>query len=259
MDTFLLKKFVAGLLFPLSLSVELLILGLLLLLLTKKKMLGKILLVLGTMLIILASNTLLSHALLTPLERRYPALLEVPEMRVGGPIGWVVVLGGGNTNDRTIPPANRISGSSLTRLVEGISLYRQAQGSRLILSGGPVYGSVSNAVAMADVAKSLGVPDKDIVIEDRSRETETEVDEIKPIVGNDRFILVTSASHMPRAMGLFEKAGMSPIPAPTDFSGDELGQFSPSMVYPNARALLQSERVVYEHLGRLWAWVRGKT
>lgn len=259
MDTFLLKKFTATLLFPLSLSVELLILGLILLLWTRRQTPGKILLVIGVAILLLASNTLFSDAIMTPLERQYPALLEVSSLKLGPPMKWVVVLGGGNTNDRTIPLANRISGQSLTRLVEGISVYRHVPGCRLILSGGPIYGSVSDAFAMAGVARSLGVPDSDIVLEDRSRETETEVNEIKPLVGNDRFVLVTSASHMPRAMALFERAGMMPVPAPTDFNRIERERFSPSMIYPNTIALVRSERVVYEHLGRLWAWIRGKT
>ena len=40
---------------------------------------------------------------------------------------------------------------------------------------------------------------------------------VKEIVGKDKFILVTSASHMLRAMALFRKQGMEPIPAPTDY------------------------------------------
>ena len=258
MSTFLLKKFVAALFFPLTLSAELMILGLLFLLATKRRALGTTLLSIGAGILLIASNTLFSSALINPLERQYPALLEVASLNVGPPVKWVVVLGGGNTEDPTIPTANRISGQTLMRLIEGICIYRRVPGSRLILSGGPVYGSLSDASAMAAVAEDLGVPPSDIVLESKSMETETEAEQIKPLVGKDRFVMVTSASHMPRAVALFQKIGLSPIPAPTDFSKEAREGFSPAMVYPSTLALLKSERVVYEFLGRVWAWVRGK-
>ncbi len=61
------------------------------------------------------------------------------------------------------------------------------------------------------------VKSEDIVLETKATDTKDHPIYVKKIVGKDRFILVTSASHMPRAMALFRKHGMEPIAAPTDY------------------------------------------
>ena len=69
---------------------------------------------------------------------------------------------------------------------------------------------------MTEVAEALGVQADEILQLKQPRDTEEESQQVAPIVGSQSFILVTSASHMPRAMGLFRKRGLQPIPAPTD-------------------------------------------
>ena len=61
---------------------------------------------------------------------------------------------------------------------------------------------------------------------------------------------------MPRSMAMFKKAGTHPIAAPTDFQA----VWEPLMVtdfFPQASALMNTERAFYEYLGLLWGWVRG--
>jgi len=79
------------------------------------------------------------------------------------PIKFIIVLGGGHVSDPKLPITSQITKNTLVRLVEGIRLYRKHTNSKLILSGGSVYGSVTNAEIMADVAKELGVVEKDII------------------------------------------------------------------------------------------------
>ncbi len=100
----------------------------------------------------------------------------------------------------------------MVRLIEGVRLHREIPGSKLILSG-----DNDSAEGMATMAEALGVSGEDIVPAFEPRDTEEESQQIAPIVGAQRFILVTSASHMPRAMGLFRKRGLQPIAAPTDY------------------------------------------
>mgnify|MGYP005654535111 CR=1 FL=1 len=66
-------------------------------------------------------------------------------------------------------------------------------------------------------AEEWGVDRENIIIEKKARDTKDHPIYVKEIVGKDKFVLVRSASHMPRAMGLFKKHGMEPIPAPTDY------------------------------------------
>ena len=111
---------------------------------------------------------------------------------------------------------------------------------------------------MAEVAKSIGVKQEDLILESESKDTIDEARVIKSIVGNDKFILVTSASHMPRSMGMFKKLGMHPIPAPTDYSVVRSQSIGPSAFFPGSGGLRKAEGVIYEYLGIIWAKLRGQ-
>ena len=81
---------------------------------------------------------------------------------------------------------------------------------------------------------------------------------MREAVGEAPFLLVTSASHMPRAMMLNRKAGLNPIPAPTArrAAGTTL-KSDPAFWLPSAGALEMSERAIHEYLGIAWAWLGG--
>jgi uncharacterized SAM-binding protein YcdF (DUF218 family) len=191
------------------------------------------------------------------LEYKYPPLFkfkDLPEVR------WIAVLGGGHTSVPQLPANSQLSGSCLSRLVEGIRAHKSLPGSKLILSGGALYDPVSDAVVLADVALMLGVDRQNLILEMLSKDTEDEARFIHKIVGKDPFVLVTSASHMPRSMALFKKLGMQPIAAPTDYGVKEKQEeeTSPGMLFPNVGELGNAETAVYEYLGLAWAKLRGK-
>jgi uncharacterized SAM-binding protein YcdF (DUF218 family) len=108
------------------------------------------------------------------------------------------------------------------------------------------------------LALALGVDPGTLLVEERSRNTRDQAVFIGRIVGKDPFILVTSASHMPRAMGMFRKEGMDPISAPTDHIVAESN--SPALLHylPSEGALKNTRRAVYEFLGLTWARMRGQ-
>ena len=111
---------------------------------------------------------------------------------------------------------------------------------------------------MAEAAQGMGVNKKGIILENRAKDTESQAIEIKKITKGDRFILVTSASHMPRSMMLFEKLGLKPVPAPTDYLLKQSSRMTPGAFFPSPGAVFRAHRVVYEHLGMAWARIRGK-
>ncbi len=254
---FLFKKTVGPFFFPLSLCLEILIVGLVLLWFTKKKKAGKIIVSSGVVLLLLLSYDPFPEMLLRPLEYSYPPLLEpqdFPQAR------WIVVLGAGHTQDPRLPANSQLSGAALFRLVEGIRIHKCLAGSKLILSGGALWESVPEAKVMADVALALGVDRQNLILESVSKDTEEEAQLIQKMIGNNLFVLVTSASHMPRSMALFKKLGMQPIPAPTDYGVKE-GRghgIIPSGFFPGAEVLQKSETAVYEYLGLAWAKLRGR-
>ena len=243
---FLMKKIITPLFYPLTLSVLFLIIGVALLLFTKRQRPGKALVLAGTALLVLFSCEQVSNLTLRPLEVASPPLPAASSQP------WIVVLGGGISTDERIPWTGQLSSTSMVRLSEGIVLYRQRPGSRLLLSGGKVFNKASEADIMARVAVSLGVPVSDIVREDQSRDTEEQTRFIREHVGENEFVLVTSASHTPRAVLLFSNLGMKPLPAPTGHLATADEPLSPRMVFPSPSALNKTEMAVHEYLGILW-------
>ena len=142
--------------------------------------------------------------------------------------------------------------------MEGIRIQKKFSESKLVLSGGRVFDSVSNANVMADVASILGINESNMILESESKDTKDEAVLIQKIVGDNKFILVTTASHMPRSMALFKKLGMQPIPAPTDHAIKRRQRINPGVFFPNSGNIRNAEEVFYEYLGLAWAKLRGQ-
>lgn len=260
---FLIKKLIGALLFPVPLCLMLFAAGLFLLWFTRRQKAGKIMTTAGVLLFAVMTFDLLPGAVLQPLERKYPAFdlaYPAPAQRaeLAQQVRWIVVLGGGNTSDPALPATSQLAGSSLARVVEGVRLKREFPQAKLLLSGARVFDPVSVAEAMSKVAQSLGVDASDIAIDLEARDTEEEAQVIKSMVGADRFIMVTSASHMPRAMGLFAKLGMQPIPAPTEHVQKTNQGAGPADYAPGSGGIYKAERATYEYLGLWWAKLRGR-
>lgn len=260
---FILKNIISGFLLPLPFSLLLSFLGLYLLWFSAKQKAGKILVSVGLVILTLFSYRVISDKLLRPLERQYDAFgikssSTVSRSENEPAIKFVVVLGGGHTSDPELPPISQISKSSLVRLVEGIRIYRKYPGAKLLVSGGDVFDPVSEAEIMARVAREIGVPERDIILESKSKDTRDEALFIKPIVGNEPFALVTTASHIPRSMALFKKLGMNPIPSPIGHSVKDEQGLSPSSFFPSTGSIRKTELAIHEYLGMTWAKLRGQ-
>ena len=75
---------------------------------------------------------------------------------------------------------------------------------------------------------------------------------IERLIGNEPFVLVTSASHMPRALKLAQSRGLHALPAPTDHAARRLYWDRVTDYFPSADGLYRSERACYEYLGLAW-------
>ncbi|MDD5393389.1 MAG: ElyC/SanA/YdcF family protein [Thiothrix sp.] len=252
---FLFKKLLSNSIMPLSLCVLLLLAGLLLLWFSRRQRTGKVLATAGFVLLLAMGYGWGFSPMLKTLEREYTPVLDASTL-VG--VKWVVVLGGGTSSDAALPLSARLGEGSLARLVEGVRLYRQIPGATLLVSGGRVFGSGSDAEAMRELAVSLGVNAADIRVDTQSPDTETQAKIIREMVGGDKVLLVTSASHMPRSVGLFQRAGVNVVPAPTHYLEQSNAAFSPTDVFPDSDGMQKAQRVVYEYLGILWARLRGQ-
>lgn len=258
---FFLKKIIAQFLAPTSVCLEVMIAGMILLLFTRRQRMGKFVVTLGIGIFTLLSYPAIPRMLVRPLEHRcQPLFLSTAPNTTNDTAAlaarWIVVLGGGHITDPKIPVTSQLSYASLARTIEAIRLHRRIPGSKLIVSGGKVFDVHAEAETMANMAQELGVRPEDVVLESESQNTADEAQLIKPIVGNDAFILVTSAIHMPRSMALFEKLGMRPIPAPTDYAAPERQALSPGDFFPSPGSLSDSHSALHEYLGIIWSWLR---
>jgi len=260
---FLFKKIVTPFFLPLPLGLLISFLGLFLLWFTKRQRTGKVLVTVGMCTVALLSYGPISGALLAPLEHQFEPFKTENYARnllpnKGDSIKYVVVLGGGHSDDPEVPVTSRLSDPALKRLLEGIRIFRENPGSKLVLSGRGAFSHLPEATVMAEVAAFIGVDGDDVILEPESDDTKDQARLIRFIVGKDRFVLVTSALHLPRAMALFRKMGMDPIPGPAEISSQEKRKLTPQSFFPQPVALSRSSRAIHEYLGLIWARLRGQ-
>lgn len=204
----------------------------------------------GVLLLVLASWWPVAEGLLAPLENRYPPVTDLAAL---DGVTAVVVLGGGWRPKPGWPISSQLNESSAIRLFEGVRLLRALPEARLIVSGGtrrtdrpPV------AQGYAQAARELGAPAARIAILDTPVDTAQEAYAVRAALGTgQRFVLVTSASHMPRAVRHFQRVGLDPIPAPTQHLTGRLKREWLEFWIPSADHLRKTERAVYEYLGLL--------
>ena len=253
---FFFKKLLGPFLMPVPFCLGLLLLGLALVWFTRRQRAGRWLATSAALALLVLGYGFVSGGLLATLERRHAPVADVSA--AAGRVRWVVVLGGGSSSDAGLPAAMRLSEASQARLVEGIRLQRQLPGSRLLLSGGSVFGSDPDSETMRALAVGLGVDPSALDLDSYSPDTETQAEVVRERVGAEEFYLVTSASHMPRALALFRKAGTNPLPAPAHFLTQQSRGLSPNDFLPSAGGLRRAEAAAYEYLGLAWAKVRGR-
>ncbi|MGJ7457464.1 ElyC/SanA/YdcF family protein [Halomonas sp. RA08-2] len=244
-----LKTLAAGLMMPMPVLGVLLVLGLGLSVVGWRR-LGQALIGMAIVLLGLASWAPVADRLLGPLEARYPAVIEWPddESHQG-----VVVLGAGWEPERPWSITAQLNDASVPRLMEGVRLWRLRPELPLLVSGAsrdatrpPV------ALGYAQAAESLGVPAERIVALDTPTDTGQEATAVREALGEGaRVLLVTSASHMPRAMRHFEAAGLAPLAAPTHYLANRGDGVGLRYLVPSASELRKTERAFYEWMGQL--------
>ncbi len=250
---FTLKKIISSLLLPFPIALILLFIGLCFLWFSKRQTAARIFISCSFVMLLILGSSFFPTLLLDSLENHSQPIITPPDN-----IHQIVVLGGGVRTDTNAPPNTQLSSASLSRLVEGIRLYqlyqKQHQSLKLILSGGRVFGQPAEAGVMQNIAVFLGVNPRDIVLEAGSRDTYEEALYLKKQLGNQPFLLVTSAYHMPRAIALFKKVGLHPTAAPTQYFGDHSTD-NVKRYLPNSSYLIMSDIAIHEYLGRLWSKV----
>jgi uncharacterized SAM-binding protein YcdF (DUF218 family) len=174
----------------------------------------------------------------------------------------VVVLGGGGLSIVNDGVSTQIlSESSALRTLEGVRLYRELEDPWVIVSGGTNEKAgltTAESEAMRDLLIENGVPPSRILVESGSQDTHDQALKIPALLAAydiDRFVLITSPTHMLRALLSFEKAGLDPIPVLANKRSSTQPQGFP--LQPNLSALDDSRTALREWMGLLYYALRG--
>ncbi|MBR0964400.1 YdcF family protein [Bradyrhizobium diazoefficiens] len=243
---------------PINLLVELGILSLLLMA-SRFAALGRKLAVVTLVLLALSAFSPLGNLLLYPLESRFPAW----DPSRGAPDG-IIVLGGSVDSDLSAAHRTPVVAYAADRLIAPAELARRYPNARIVFTGGSA-NLIATDAREADYAvpilDSLGIPKERLIIERDSRNTWENAIFTKKLVTlkpGERWLLVTSAFHMPRSMGIFRKAGFDVEPYPVDWrmgGRDELFAFTRL----GKEGLEKTEVAVREWIGLLAYRVMGRT
>lgn len=250
---FWLKKWLGSLIMPLPLSICLILLGLILLWATRRQTLGKLSVTVGVLMLGLFSLPSVSVQLLRPLEQQYlflPASTQVD---------YILVLGAGQVTDPTVPLTSQPGNAATARVLAALDLKRHNPKAKLVFSGNTHEDPVSCAEIYARLAEYYGVSRQDMVLIEDAYDTEGEIAHYGAFIGAHKAALVTSASHMPRAMQMAKQAGLQLIPFPTDYRG-RLNQTAQPLYasLPSGQFLLNSDIAMHEWIGQLWQRLRGQ-
>lgn len=187
-----------------------------------------------------------------------PALLAAPlENRISPPaelpreIDGILVLGGA-----VIPGLSAVRGQvalndGAERMTAAVLLAQRYPEARIVFSGGSsiLGATATEAQAARQFFSSFGLPASRIVFENRARNTVENARYSYELVGpneGDTWLLVTSALHMPRAVGAFRGAGWSVIPYPVDYQSARRPAPIVDLSYDVIEELVQLDRVVTE-------------
>ena len=223
-------------------------------LLIKRERMAKYFVTTATVLIFLLSFVPFTNLLLWGLEHHYAPLMNFDDLR---DLKYIVVLTAWDTDVPTIPYTSNIGYASSARLLEAYRIYRRLPQPKIVISGGAI-----SVEMMTKVLMLWGVPRDRIITDDGAANTRESAVHMKDLLSTQRFILVTSAIHLPRAMRSFTRHGLRPVPAPADFlygyfKNYEFPLDRPfSYFVPNTDAFMRSCSALYEYLGTFWYFVR---
>ena len=249
----MLSKTLGQMLLPANLLIGVGLFGAILLA-TRWASLGRKLMVAAVVLLAICGFSPLGKLLLYPLESRFPPW-DAPD--------GIVILGGSIDADLSAAHGTAIVRSAADRIIAAAALAHQYPNARVIFAGGNS-NLISNDAREADFAaaifESLGTSKARLIMERRSRNTQENAEFSKALAApksGERWLLVTSAYHMPRAVGLFRKAGFDVEAYPVDW---RVGERSDLLMFSTIAldGLGRTDVAIREWMGLVAYWATGK-
>ena len=188
------------------------------LMLTRLRRMGLALALLGTFGVLAAGLSPLATLLILPLEERFPAFRDD-----GAEVAGIVVLGGAIEAEESLARAQLTVNEAGERVIALADLARRHPAARILFSGGAgalLTDEPPEAEVLSRFAETLGVARERLVLETRSRSTRENAvlsQALAKAGPGERWLLVTSGWHMPRAIGAFRQAGFPVTAYPVDY------------------------------------------
>jgi uncharacterized SAM-binding protein YcdF (DUF218 family) len=213
----------------------------------------------GALVLAIAAFSPAADYFLTQLEDRFPVYRDD-----GKPVAGIVVLGGALTVPITLERRQLALNNAGERIVYLGDLARRHPDARIIFSGGGAQrGDTvrSEATALEGEQGALGLAPGRVIYERESLNTfenaENSLKLANPKAG-ERWLLVTSAYHMPRAMGAFRKAGFGVVAYPVDYRGEASASVF-DLPANASQGLARADFVAKEYAGLFGYWLIGKS
>lgn len=225
--------------------------------LTRRRRVGLWLAGLGIGGTLIAGTLPIANILIRPLEERFPRYQED-----GRPIDGIIVLSGAVDMAKSLDRDEFSLNGAAERFVSFVEMARRHPEARLVYTGGASGDpSRSEAQLVAEQMKRLGLSTERLLVEKASRTTWDNARNTKALLGDraqGRWLLITSAWHMPRAIGCFQKVGLTVIPYPVDYqTRGAMDSLRPFTIV--GQGLLRLDMAAKEWLGLFAYRISGRT
>jgi len=242
---------------PLSLAFLLALLGAVLAFMGRQRS-GGAAAALASLVLFVTLYTTAGGVALQVLEERFPKPQDEPQE-----LSCILVLGGALENEVTTSRGGIELNQAGDRFVETLRLALRHPQARILVSGGD--GSISGAyegeaAASVRLFSAFGISSDRLIKENASRTTYENAVQTKDVLAREGItgcLLVTSAFHMPRSMGLFRKADIPVTPWPVDYRTSGVLRLGFDFTQPTSNAQLMST-AVREWIGLLGYYLTGR-
>lgn len=256
---YIIKSLISHFLHPVPVLLTLLLIGIVLRKWERTRRLAKIVLISDGVLFVLIFCGVFNFAL-KALETSYTPFNGEDRALCDGLRGAVVtVLGNGFDREGGLPPRQGANDCFRQRLTEGAYVANSIPGSTLLLSMSGSAPEEHKRRAVEQFAVTYGIATNRIAFYSGARDTNEETARTLAFARTNRVVLVTSASHLPRAMGIFGKNGCEAVPAPCEYRyyGPH-ARFSAGDFHFGIQNIERFDRLMHETIGLLYEKVTSK-
>ncbi len=171
----------------------------------------------------------------------------------------IVVLGTGFNPDPLLPANSQVGGTFLSRLLEGVRLWRARPDALLVVSVAGTASEGDKRCFWQQMQLLLGLAAAEVALLTTAESTLDEAFLVRDMVQGRSVVLATSAGHMPRAMRIFADEGLSVTAAPTDYGMPRSGSAKDSIWHrwvPSVDGVVSNHAWLYELVAGVWQYTR---